>query len=370
MLATISGPISTSLGSFSKLSWVVVTFSIGCSISRPLSGHLTDIFGRCIGLILCYSLFAVGMLACGPAGHSLWIFLADRVIQDLGGGALCSITAFIETDLVPLRKRALIEGIGNIAFGVTLALGGIYGGSINDAIGWKWAFLIQVPVVVLNAALVLLVVKIPQKTGSLSSRSIDYFGCGLLLFVMAFFQYGMNSGSTERWNTRHCLLGSSRRRICYLRVLGLCHGQESRHTYTPTTSTHNCFLSTEFLLHKCSLNKFDDLCSNLPPSSPLLDWRYWPSIYTLRDCLRIGIFRSWISRKGQRAVLLCQHFRPNGLSFGCCNALYYDTAYSSLGTFVYLSFLGPGFGGAFVIRLMGILSSVDDEKQAVIQAAS
>jgi predicted MFS family arabinose efflux permease len=60
-----------------------------------------------------------------------------RIIQGLSGGALASITSFIESDLVPPRKRALIEGIGNIVFGATLALGRIYGVAINQAIGWK-----------------------------------------------------------------------------------------------------------------------------------------------------------------------------------------------------------------------------------------
>ena len=139
MLATISASISSSFGSFSKLSWIATTFSIGASISQPLSGHLTDVFGRRKGLVLCYGLFAIGTLACGLSEHRLWMFLSGRVVQGLGGGALCSITSFIESDLVPLRKRALIEGIGNIAYGATLALGGVYGGSINEAIGWKWA---------------------------------------------------------------------------------------------------------------------------------------------------------------------------------------------------------------------------------------
>ena len=134
MLATISGPISTSFNSFSKLSWIQTTFLIGASVSQPLSGQLTDIYGRRKGLMACYGLFATGTLLCGLA-PALWVFFLGRIIQGLGGGAIVSITAFVESDLVPLRKRSLIEGLGNIAYGITLALGGVYGGAINDAIG-------------------------------------------------------------------------------------------------------------------------------------------------------------------------------------------------------------------------------------------
>jgi MFS family permease len=136
MLAIISSPISSSFGSFTQLSWILTTMTIGQAISQPLSGHLTDIFGRRKGLIVCYILFIIGTLQCGLSTH-LWLFLTGRIIQGLGTGSLASITSFIESDLVPLRKRALIEGIGNVAYGATLALGGIYGGAINEAIGWK-----------------------------------------------------------------------------------------------------------------------------------------------------------------------------------------------------------------------------------------
>ena len=110
MLATISGPISASYNSFSKLSRIQTTFPIGASVSQPLSGHLTDIYGRRKGLIVCYGLFAVGTLLCRLAPN-LAVFLLGRIIEGLGGGAIVSITAFVETDLVPMRKRALIEGM-------------------------------------------------------------------------------------------------------------------------------------------------------------------------------------------------------------------------------------------------------------------
>jgi MFS family permease len=103
MLATISSPISSLFGAFEQLSWILTMYAIGSAISQPLLGHLTDIFGRRKGLIVYYILFSLGTLLCGLSTH-LWLFLTGRIIQGLGGGALVSITLFIKSDLVPLRK--------------------------------------------------------------------------------------------------------------------------------------------------------------------------------------------------------------------------------------------------------------------------
>lgn len=198
MLATITGSISASFHSFSNLSWMTTTISIGISVSQPLSGQLTDIFGRRAGMVLCLSLFAIGTLMCGLA-PKLWVFLFGRVVQGLGGGAIVTITSFIETDLVPMKKRALIEGIGNIVYGAVLALGGIYGGAVQNSIGWRWAFLIQVPIIVLDLLMVAFVLRIPQTKSpkNISSlRRIDWVGIACLLIFLLLLEFSMNTGGT------------------------------------------------------------------------------------------------------------------------------------------------------------------------------
>lgn len=80
---------------------------------------------------------------CGLA-TSEGFMIVGRVIAGAGGGGLFSISSIVGTDLVPLRKRGIVQGGGNIAFGVGASLGGLFGGVVNDHIGWRWAFLIQV----------------------------------------------------------------------------------------------------------------------------------------------------------------------------------------------------------------------------------
>jgi MFS family permease len=110
---------------------------------QPLSGKLTDIYGRRVGIAFATIFFAAGTLICGMA-QSGWVMILGRVIAGSGGGCLNTISTFVASDLIPLRKRGVWQGFGNIVFGTGMGLGGVFGGFIYDRIGWRWAFYLQV----------------------------------------------------------------------------------------------------------------------------------------------------------------------------------------------------------------------------------
>jgi MFS family permease len=372
MLATISSPISSSFGAFEQLSWILTAYAIGSAISQPLSGHLTDIFGRRKGLVVCYILFTLGTLLCGLSTH-LWLFLTGRIIQGLGGGALASITSFIESDLVPLRKRALIEGIGNIAFGATLALGGIYGGAINHAIGWKWAFLIQVPVIALDAILVICSIRIPNKEHkSSSSGSIDYIGCVLLLLSIIFFQYGLNAGSSVSWNTP--LVISS---------ITLAGAGFAAFIYYDLFHASNPVLPLKACMHRTIASSQLSFFFNSAATAAILFYvpiylqvlGISPSATGVRFipyaiAFGLGSFAAgYLVKITGRYYLINVFIQVSSLA-GAIALCTMNEHTPAAAPFIFLILLGIGFGGAYVTRLMGLLSSADSEKQAVIQAAS
>ncbi len=116
IIATLSGPISSEFNSLSLLSWLATAYLIANAACQPLSGRLTDIFGRGPGLLFSNIFFAAGNLICGLAQDEYTIIFG-RVIAGIGGGGLMSISSFLASDLVPLRTRGVIQGIGNIAYG-------------------------------------------------------------------------------------------------------------------------------------------------------------------------------------------------------------------------------------------------------------
>lgn len=194
IIATLSAPISTSFDSLSLLSWLASAYLIANSACQPLSGRLTDIFSRGTGLVVSNILFAAGNLICGLATTE-WTMIAGRVVAGMGGGGLMAISTFVASDLVPLRKRGLLQGIGNVCFGTGAGLGGVFGGWVSDVWGWRVAFLAQVPFVVVSGILVFFLVRIPPKKSDKSRLSrVDFLGSFILLVTLILFLLGINSG--------------------------------------------------------------------------------------------------------------------------------------------------------------------------------
>ncbi|KAH8663993.1 putative MFS multidrug transporter [Xylariales sp. PMI_506] len=196
IIATLSAPISSEFKSLSLMSWLAASYLIANAACQPLSGRLTDIFGRGPGLVFSNIFFAAGNLICGLA-QSEGVMILGRVVAGIGGGGLMSITTFLSTDLVPLRKRGVFQGLGNIAYGTGAMCGGVFGGFINDhsAMGWRLAFLIQVPPVLLSACLVAYLVRIPPKVSQKSYLArIDFVGALLIVVFLVLLLLGLNAG--------------------------------------------------------------------------------------------------------------------------------------------------------------------------------
>ncbi|CAO1605834.1 hypothetical protein XANCAGTX0491_009339 [Xanthoria calcicola] len=203
MVATLTASISASYNSLTLLAWLASAYFIANSVLQPLAGKLTDIYGRRAGLVFCNILFCAGNLICGLA-RSEAVIILGRVVAGLGGGGLNAIPLFITNDLVPLRRRGVWQGINNICFGVGSGLGGIYGGWLNDTIGWRAAFLILVPFTLLSTVLVAVFVRMPTtevKDVEEEWRRVDVLGSLVLVSAIILLLVGLNSGgNTVPWN--------------------------------------------------------------------------------------------------------------------------------------------------------------------------
>lgn len=91
----------------------------------------------------------------------------------IGGGGLTALSTITLSDLVPLRKRGVLQGFGNIMFGSGAALGGIFGGFANAHLGWRWAFLLQLPLIVLSTLAIQFLLVLPSKEHDYESDDDD-----------------------------------------------------------------------------------------------------------------------------------------------------------------------------------------------------
>ncbi|KAK5045205.1 hypothetical protein LTR84_009538 [Exophiala bonariae] len=204
IVATLSAPISSSFNSLTLLSWLASGYLIANAACQPLSGKLTDIFSRRTGLIFSNVFFALGTLICGLAPNAQTI-IAGRVVAGIGGGGLTCIATFVTSDLVPLRKRGVWQGYGNLVYGLGMGSGGVVGGALENWLSWRWAFLLQVPFVIVSTVLVVFLldhqVLSTAPTSATTTRSalrrIDFLGATLLVTSLVLLLLGLNTGGNQ-----------------------------------------------------------------------------------------------------------------------------------------------------------------------------
>ena len=182
IVATAVRTIADDLGGVELQAWATTAYLITAAISTPLYGRLSDVHGRKPLFLVAISIFVVGSLLCSVA-RSMPELALYRAIQGLGAGGLFSLAVTIISDVVPVRERARHGGrlIGVYAlFGV---LGPVVGGflaatpDLLGIAGWRWVFLINVPVGVLALVIVAVVLRLPPVHGD---RRADWLGAAAL----------------------------------------------------------------------------------------------------------------------------------------------------------------------------------------------
>ncbi|MBA2769190.1 MAG: MFS transporter [Sporichthyaceae bacterium] len=151
IVATSIRTIADDLQGLSVQAWATTAYLITATISTPLYGKLSDLYGRRPFFLAAITVFVVGSALCGFA-QEMWQLAAFRAVQGLGAGGLFSLALTIIGDLVPPRERAKYQGYFLAVFGTSSVLGPVVGGFLSgqDAIlgitGWRWVFLVNVPV--------------------------------------------------------------------------------------------------------------------------------------------------------------------------------------------------------------------------------
>jgi MFS family permease len=144
LTATATPSIAAELGGLRDTTWISVGYLIAMTATVPLYGRLGDRHGRRDTLLAALAVFSAGSLACGLA-VSLWMLVAARVLQGLGGGGLMVMAQSLIGELVPPRERARFQGYFATVFTLANVGGPLIGGLIVHHTGWRWLFLINLP---------------------------------------------------------------------------------------------------------------------------------------------------------------------------------------------------------------------------------
>ena len=179
VVGTAMRTIADDLNGLSAQAWVTTAYLITSTIATPIYGKLGDIFGRRYLFITAISIFIVGSVISGFA-NSMYELAAFRAIQGVGAGGLFALALTILADIVPPRDRAKYQGMFLAVFGTSSVLGPLIGGllagvdSFLGITGWRWIFLMNLPIGLIALFLVISFLHIPHHESK--SKRIDWWG--------------------------------------------------------------------------------------------------------------------------------------------------------------------------------------------------
>ena len=201
MEATVVGTamptIIASLGGLDRYSWVITAYLLTATVTVPVWGWLSDLYGRRPIYLAGVATFLAGSALSG-ASQTMTQLIIFRAIQGLGAGALIPISLTINGDIFTLRERARIQGWFSGVWGMASIVGPLAGGFITDNFSWRWVFYINLPVGLAAALVVGVALKEPERH---ERPIIDYAGAAYLSLAITLLLFAL-AESAERSHAR------------------------------------------------------------------------------------------------------------------------------------------------------------------------
>ncbi len=188
IIATALGKIVEDFNAFSSLSWVVTAYLITTTITVPIAGKLSDLFGRRRVLLTGVAIFVLASLFSGMSGNITELVIW-RAVQGIGGGIITANAFTIVGDLFAARERGKWQGLIGAVFGLSSVVGPLLGGWLTDGqaffgmtTDWRWTFFINVPIGIV--AFILIAIYCPPLRHAIKAK-IDYIGAAFLSLGLA-----------------------------------------------------------------------------------------------------------------------------------------------------------------------------------------
>ena len=188
IVGTAIRTIGDDLHGLDQQAWVTTAYLITSTISVPIYGKLSDIFGRRPLFIFGITVFILGSVL-STFSTSMLMLAGFRAFQGIGAGALMSLPLAIMADILAPRERAKYQGYFFAVFGVSSLIGPLVGGIFAGAHqilwidGWRWVFLINLPIGLIALAMVIAFLHLP-KVGKHENPRIDWWGATAVIVAL------------------------------------------------------------------------------------------------------------------------------------------------------------------------------------------
>lgn len=194
IVSTALPRIVSELHGLKDLSWVVTAYLLTSTISVPISGKLSDIYGRKRLFLLAILIFVAGSALSGLS-QNMAELIGFRALQGIGAGMLMSNAFAVIGDLFTPAERGRWQGIIGGVFGLASVIGPLLGGYLTDHASWRWNFYINVPVGIL--AFFMISSFMPHIESAKTRARIDYLGAGLLAGGLSSLLLGFVWGGSQ-----------------------------------------------------------------------------------------------------------------------------------------------------------------------------
>ncbi|HEX3781109.1 MAG TPA: MFS transporter [Pseudonocardiaceae bacterium] len=201
IVGTAMPKIANDLHGLNIQAWVTTAYLITSTISTPLYGKLSDLYGRKPFYLIAISIFVVGSAA-SAFSTSMYMLAAFRAFQGIGAGGLMSLAFTIMGDIIAPRQRARYMGYFMAVFGMSSVLGPVVGGALAGANsilglpGWRWVFFVNVPIGIIALIVVARVLNLPHRS---VRQVIDWWGAATLVIGLVPILVVAEQGQTWGW---------------------------------------------------------------------------------------------------------------------------------------------------------------------------
>ncbi|MBA2254985.1 MAG: MFS transporter [Chloroflexi bacterium] len=190
--------IATDLRGNELFTAVFTAYLLAATVSGPIYGKLSDLYGRRPMMLFGVSVFLIGSLLSGLSAE-MWQLVLFRGIQGLGAGALFPIALAVVGDLFSPAERGKYSGLLGAVFGLAAVIGPAIGGILTDTIGWQWVFFVNLPLGVVVLAIIWRL--LPRVKGPEGSRSIDYLGALVFSLAVISVLVGFTNKQDQDWTS-------------------------------------------------------------------------------------------------------------------------------------------------------------------------
>jgi EmrB/QacA subfamily drug resistance transporter len=176
IVSTALPTIVGDLGGLDQLSWVVTAYLLAATVTMPLWGRISDLYGRKALFQAAIVVFLAGSALSGAA-QTLGELIAFRALQGLGAGGLMTLAMAIVADIISPRERGRYQGYIQMVFVLASVAGPLLGGLFTDQLSWRWVFYVNLPIGAVALAVITSALDLPVRR---ARPRIDYLGAALL----------------------------------------------------------------------------------------------------------------------------------------------------------------------------------------------